>query len=336
MNIREHIEKNPFVYLIGIVVATVGISISADQYFSQKAANLLKAQHKLEVDQLHTRLASIDRRISGGDFLDIRSMAITRAGQREVPLNSEYNFELNAYVTKDKDFWVYEKMKREEFDLNTIDHGQMWEQVKDNIRKSDRYINSPLIHVWSRKDRTSIRSEKWGGSEPLSLILFPFVAIQKMSINDFLEKYKFSVTIPAEKEKDVEQDKTRHISLELLNKYYRGDVVGVLFVEAWEQLQKQNSILEQFRDSMDIQLELLTAQKIGNVLYCQSMTTFNDVLANDKPVRQYYIHVEFFIFLTSEHIFMIWANLPSHDPLPRGEYSSKITQWFSDLAILID
>ena len=34
MNIREHIEKNPFVYLIGIVVATVGISISADQYFS--------------------------------------------------------------------------------------------------------------------------------------------------------------------------------------------------------------------------------------------------------------------------------------------------------------
>jgi len=336
MNIREHIEKNPFVYLIGIVVATVGISISADQYFCQKAANLLKAQHRLEVDQLHTRLASIDRRISGGDFLDIRSMAITKDEQREVPQNSEYISELNAYVTNDKDFWVYEKMKRVELDLNSIDMGQSWEQIKDSIRKSDMYINSPLIHVWSRKDRTSIRSEKWGGSVPLSLVLFPYVAIQKMSITDFLEKYKLSVMIPAEKEKDVKQDKTRHISLELLNKYYRGDVVGVLFVEVWEQLQKQNSILEQFRDRMDIQLELLTAQKIGNVLHCQAKTTFNDVLANDKPLRQYYMHTEIFIFLTSEHIFMIWANLPSHEPLPRGEYSSKVTQWFSDLAILID
>jgi hypothetical protein len=171
---------------------------------------------------------------------------------------------------------------------------------------------------------------------PISYVLFPYVAVQKMSISDFLDEYKLSVTIPAEKEKDVEQNKIRHISLELLNKYYRGDVVGVLFVDVWEQLQKGNSMLERIQDRMDIQLELLTAQKIGNVLYCQSMTTFNDVLANNQPVQQYYAHVEIFIFLTSEHIFTIWTQLPSDDPLPRGEYSSKITQWLSDLAILID
>jgi len=335
MSIRNHIEKNPFVYLIGVVVATAGISVSVDQYFLQKSIGLLKARHNLEIETLHTRLASIDRRVSGGDYLDIKSVAITKAEPGKVSPTSEFNSELGAYVTKDNDFWIYRKMKKLDLELELIDVGPESEQVRESMRESDKYINSPLLHVWSGKDRFFIKP-KGLEKTPASLVFFPFVAVLKMSINDYIRKYEILGPTTTPPNNDAIQEEQGAVSVERLDKYYRGDLAGILFVNSWQELQSSNDMLGKgyFKDRLRV--DLLTAQKIDNVFYGQAMMTFNDVLVNSRPLSHYYIRFELLFFFTSDHIFSIWNVIPCDSPLPQGEYPSKVTQWFSDLAILVD
>ena len=59
MSIKEHIERNPFVYLIIVVISVVSITIAVDNYFWSKKVDSMKFENRKTIDKYQNRLASI-------------------------------------------------------------------------------------------------------------------------------------------------------------------------------------------------------------------------------------------------------------------------------------
>lgn len=309
MNLKERIENNPFIYLIGVVVGAISITIAVDSFFWSKSFDLLKATHQMELDQYEGRLSSIERKINAERIIDLKSVVVSRTNQSRIPASSRFFPNWNFYAPKDDSYWVHEVVKEQEVALRSLspDLGQ---NFIDKLRENKTYKDSPLVQLWSVREPHDIH---FG---PVRLL--QNIVMKRISISDFLLKEKLDAS-------------------------YLGDLTDRVFIQSWKALEEQTEELSKLLKPIVNspmpsikKIEILSAEKYGDVFHVEGLITFKNIKVNGILHEHYYQRSEFLFISTSSHIFSIVAVGLGEDPAPRGKYYSKLTEWFSDLAILKD
>jgi hypothetical protein len=113
-----------------------------------------------------------------------------------------------------------------------------------------------------------------------------------------------------------------------LERYIRNDTVGSFFT--MQLYLEMIAGVSNFEDST-----LLNVQKVGNVLYSQSLLTIHDIQVDGKNYGRYYVTQELILIAASDKVFVLRTFIPSDDPSPRGTVFSDVTSWLDDFRVLI-
>lgn len=312
MSMKEHIERSPFVYFISAVIGAVSITIAVDSYFWSKRLDSIKSENQITIARYEDRLASIERRIGSNTVFDVTSFLIDRTNQSRISSTSRFFSDWEFYASNDESYWIHEFIRKDELSLKVLEgeRSGIGETYSETIRKSKRYLESPLIHVWTAKNPPNV----FVGP----VRLFPYILVERITISDYLAK------------EGIESSS------------YLGDIVDRFFFESWADMEKQfenysNILSPKDRSKRLIEkMEILSLEKFGAVFYAQGLITFN-MIEVDGVIHDHYFQRSEFLFVSMpNHIFKITAVVFGEDPAPRGESYSRLMEWFSDLAILVN
>ena len=84
----------------------------------------------------------------------------------------------------------------------------------------------------------------------------------------------------------------------------------------------------------DTKGEMVSVQKLENVLHSQSRLTLKDVVVDGKKFNQYYVYIDMTMVSVPPSIYTIAAIVPTPDASPRGVEFDWINQWFNQFTIL--
>jgi hypothetical protein len=307
MSLKEQIESNPFVYLIGVIIGTATVVTGVVGYFYTQSKNGA-------INKLESRLISIDRRIVGNEFLDVRTFIIPKDQESKVPTSSRFIPEDGFYASQDLPGWQYSKVT--EADLVKLTIGQT---IPTEF--SQAYSIAPVVHTWQGGPALPVE-----GNLAIKSVV-PIIAVQRTSLDKLSEIVKgFSEAISAPGISPV-QDQSAQKYGEALERMYRGDIIGFVYAS------QLVSILSLAQIDSKTSGELRAVQSVGNILYSRFRLTLKDVIVDHAPYAQYYIHIEVILISTTKDLYMIKTLLPSSEPAPRGEIYKGINEWFGELAI---
>lgn len=96
--LKQRVENNLTVVVIGLIVLSGGTVAGITAYFSsiqrQAASDRFDAaqqQCTAQIRDLENKLTSIDRNPAGGEYMDIRKFAVSRAGLKSLPATSKFH-----------------------------------------------------------------------------------------------------------------------------------------------------------------------------------------------------------------------------------------------------
>lgn len=331
-SIKEQIESNVFVVLIGIIITTVSFTTGVNQYFNSQKTELLQGKadqaqenykvevaqledkHKSEIEKIESQLASIRRRMGGEEYLDVRSFVFSPSQADEIPADSKFFQEDNFYASTDETHLTYSKTSEEELIKNITG------QSLGNLSEIGTLI--PL-HLWRGKDTIPIEGND------LFKSVFPYVSIQKISYEQYSEIIGLSLSLRQDNNVPLPSEMDAEEFINGMDKIFRGDAVGTFFTLYLQQRLLTPLVVP------NTNVELIEVQKVGNVLYAQSLITLKDVIVENTKYSHYYIRQELILVSTSTDFYLISTFIPSEELIPRGEFFTWVNTWFGDLAIVV-
>jgi hypothetical protein len=218
----------------------------------------------------------------------------------------------NFYASADESRWEYSKTTELEL-IETITG-----QSLDSMSQQATLV--PL-HLWRGKDTLTVEDHD------LFKSVFPFISLQKISNEQWSEIIGISL---GDYENNIstggmDADKL----IDEMDKLFRGDAVGTVFALY---LQQRLVTPVYFPNT---KVELVEVQKVGNVLYAQSLVTLQDVTVDEASYSQYYIRQEIILVSTPTDFYLMNTSIPGPELVPRGEYFTWVNAWFGELAIII-
>jgi hypothetical protein len=115
-----------------------------------------------------------------------------------------------------------------------------------------------------------------------------------------------------------------------LDSQFRGDLVG-------NELMLQLRLVQEFvLGSADSSVEIVNLQKVGNVVYVQLLLSFRDVTVGGLHYSKYYVRRELIMVSDQTNLYIIQTMVPTPDPSPNREIYSRLTKWFTKLAIFAE
>jgi len=114
-----------------------------------------------------------------------------------------------------------------------------------------------------------------------------------------------------------------------LDAEFRGDAAGTFLLSELNLLHTLGS------DPPNVSFEIVQLQKVGNVVYAQVLRTWRDVTVRGLHYPNYFVRQEIVIVTDQSNLYHIETFVPTSDPAVRGEIYSRITEWFSKLAIFV-
>jgi hypothetical protein len=150
LKIKESVESNPLIYLLGTAV-TVGMFVGGIQeYFCREKVEIANQHSGLEIGALQSELASIKRGLGESKYLDVRNFVYPKNRSPLSPINArtKYVSSDEFYAILDLADWNYEAMSVEDFDkrLYSVSLSPLWKQMVGDSR----------IHVWVSKALTNV------------------------------------------------------------------------------------------------------------------------------------------------------------------------------------
>ena len=74
-SLKARVDNNPFLYLVSVAVAVAVTVAGVQQFFAVQASKALEEKYQVEVKDLQTSLASINRGVEGsGNYLDVTTL----------------------------------------------------------------------------------------------------------------------------------------------------------------------------------------------------------------------------------------------------------------------
>jgi hypothetical protein len=111
---------------------------------------------------------------------------------------------------------------------------------------------------------------------------------------------------------------------------FKGDIVGAVLAQNF------SLVFDNLRFVEGVSVDLVTINKVGNVLYSQILITLTNGAIGGKKFDVYYLSVENIVISTRDNLYVISDIIPSDDPAPRSSAAAELTQWLNDFAILAD
>ena len=271
MGLKEKLENNIIIILVGVVITTTGITFGVNQYFVGQKTDLLKTEHDQDIRELESKLASIQRGISDNYFLDVRTFQLKGEDypSSAIPTDSEFFSEDSFYAIRSLENWKYSKTSEAELVATLIG-----EELPEQYSKLARTMP---IHLWRGNDELEIKGHD-------SFVkMFPYALIQKIPYSKLGTLVGAGINFLEEDELPLEEDETVQDLIADFEDLFRGDALGTLFTLLL------NAQLAGALMSPQTEFRIVTIQKVGNVLYAHMLITLKDLEVNGVFYDKYYI-----------------------------------------------
>lgn len=324
MSLKSRVENHFLLILLSACASTGGAVYAVAHFFHSRAINIAEQSHELEQDELESRLASIERGVKGQKRLDIRKLIRT----------SDDSSIIGKYQTYFPGEQFYAQKNISGFDHQEISELQ-YHRLLAGFNARNAFVSSdglggvPInLHLWRNskdfKVQTKNHTSHW----------FPHFCFQKMSRNQVNQLSRLganeAVSELESKHKIRLDAESVGRQLEQLANVMADDIVGMFF---YHQL---SVCFDEAIADPQISTRLVKNQKLGNVLYAQFRTQYNDVKVNQRVRKAFYVHHEVILLSTADDIYLVKIVIPSYEPAPRNEMHARVNLWLSSLQIAVD
>jgi hypothetical protein len=296
--VRQRVEDHWLLYLLGVIIASAGVTAGLMNFVCNTRLEGTKRDYE-------SKMASINRRLAGGDYFNISKLLITRDEREKVPSASKFYADESFYAM-DLPGWTYKKMADVDF-YNTV-YGESGDKPPNDITSL-----APL-HVWTRSEWTPV------GNHDLIHNIAPVILVQCLPTNELIEKLNLAAPFTGEHEKPIKDPESKMI--------FQGDIVGAMLTQTF------SGFFDALHFGSNTHVNLLTVNKVKNILYCQILLTLRDVTLNDRRFPRYYINFETIVISTPDNVYTLADFQPSEEPLPRGTIAAEVTEWLNGFAIV--
>jgi len=325
MGLKERIENNIFSVIVGTVVMTATIVAGAVSWFAQQREALSQEQYQSKIDAIETRVSSIERRIGGQKYLDIKSMFTPGNAASAPPSNLTLRYfpEGHYSALSSMEGFTYEKSSE----------GELIAQIVGSDIGVFNFARGLPVDAWVG------RSEKVDGS-PAFKTIFPFVYAETISYEAIGNVYDQFSTDIAKMDKNIidttvlsslaptgEQNSTSEEDKkfdELLRKEIRLDFAVPTLLGALAFCEQMNMSPEN-----NTRCSVTNIEKVGPLLYCQQIFTMTNVKIDGVHRDTYYVARELFLINTKDGITAIATATPTTNPFVPSRDANKITEWLS-------
>lgn len=308
---RASLERNVFVFAAGIVITTAGITFEVLRNLYGTQIQNIQTTNQVTVKGLEGQLASINRRAAGGDFLNVEKMIIPDSRRAEIAPSAQF-FGKDMFYAMTPDRWSYSELR--DTDLwNTI-YGAT------GTRPDNQVTGLSPMHVWRRGPFVTV-----SGNDYIHNIA-PLITVQRFPAKDLLAHLGIEDPVSPPKELNVE---SRNVLKSLRSaSIFHGDAVGALLT------QNLSYVFEQLRFASGATVNLVTINKVSNVLYCQILITLTNGSLQGIHFDKYYLSVESIVLSAGDSVYVVFDVLPSNDPAPRGPVAAELTEWLNSFSVI--
>jgi hypothetical protein len=316
MRIKEYVERNPIIYLLGTAVSVSVVVFGVVTYFCQQRMEVASRRSQFTISTLESELASIKRGLGDSKYIDVRRFVIPKDRAPLTPINpkSQYVSSGEFYAIVGLPEWNYEQMSVQEFSKEIYG-----EALAPPLKKMGNF----RLYVWKADALITVT----GPSKYFDV--GPMIVLQRTPVSELTKAV-------AESLPDIYQKQTgERISPQDLNdvlstwdRIYRGDIAQYILATELS----QHFIIDA-TDFEHINSQLLESQKVGNVLYLQFLTTLHNAEVAGQHPSVFFVREEMLIITDQDYVTNIHIIVPSGDPAPRGVAYTRVQEWFSGLII---
>lgn len=351
--LRDRISNNIVVILIASGVAVASVTAGVAHYFAKQQQDLIVTRHEAAVDsllaehrhdvrslasrhddelaELRTRLRSIERRLGGNEFFDVKRFFVDDARQLQLSKAAEFHNDAGFYAPNDETRWQYMKMSEMEFARYVMGaENPLYAMIESMAPQSEDF---GTVHVWKGIDEQMVE-----GPSPVEK-MFPYISVERIGYDELFGHISKMTELLADEmllgkfDEAALSEEDRDLFVALTGEYtvrmFRGDAVGALLPSYLFMSQMIANMYPNVHFYID------NLQKTGNVVYLQTVSTLSDVVIGGEHHANYFVTKEIIMISTHDAIYMVQTNVPNHEPVPRNEYFVWVNEWLGDFAVVV-
>lgn len=339
MSIKEKIENNIWVVIIGASISTGLFIYSITGYFNGKEIEGLEVAHSIQIEQLKSRILSIERDIGEQRYFDLRKFIINENQINEVDSDLTYFENGDFYVNTINDYWDFKEMTEIEYiikiaHLKDADLFFLQLLLPQFRLYSDSLISEYLeefpIHTWWSKDSIIFYQDS------IEQILYSRISIQTMPLDAFQKIMDLGVDIIMYEEEEYTND-LKIDSLELFS-----DIEDLKSRIANQAQIDLTGLMLTYQLYKKIQLGLTgntiikfdEIKKMKNISYGKIRTEYLGCAYGENENSKIYQTEEIFLISKGNALYIIQIALPSTEPRIPKELTYNVNSWLNSLKII--
>lgn len=329
----ERLKKHPIIVLISVSILSGTVVFSLVSYFSSTSTDLkietLKLDHKRKTDilegqveekdgtirSLQTRIASIDRTLIGGKYIDVGR--IFSKSQDPTPARAEYFSDIRAFAPPASSRLLISDTNELEY-MRRILTDDAFNGLLDEAgsEQAVRLLRSSRIKVWEISQETmQIKGHSLFKEIPTIAV------IQRLRLGATLTAIRdyYSATT-------LDQTQSDRVQAQMAV-----DAGGYFFLGIL-------SSATRFADA-NTKVSVRDAQRKGNVFYLNMLISL-DVDSAARNNRQLgskiFVFREFMMTTTHDEAIIVMLLSAGKSPIPDDSHQTQLTEWLERIKILTD
>lgn len=293
-----NLEKHPFRVLLTFAVLIGGAVYGIVHYFDSERLEATRHDYEVKLADSQSKLASINRGLAGGDYINVARLVVHRGERDRVPAQSKFYADDSFYAPAVQG-WTYKKTTDTEFFTSIFG-----EEGKKQINE---LTGLAPVHVWTRGPLVPL------GNHDVSQNFAPCIYLQRLPIDDLTVQLNLEATKNSQS-----------------TTLFQGDVIGAMLAQTFA------NVFKTLTFTSETQASLLNINKVSNVLYCQFLLTLRNVTINSQKRDSYFITLEMIVISTKDSVYTVCDLIPSEEPMLRGPIPAEVTEWINGFTVFSD
>ncbi len=343
MGLKQTLENHIVVVAVGITLVSAGAVYKVVDFFYERERSAIEAEHRLELsklasthsDEIHdlkksltyeieglkSRVISIERRLGGQKYLDIREL-FTPESHREGVTHVRYIEQGDFFAPENFGNWRHEVTTELKLigEITGVDTNYLPQELVEAL-------TAVPIFVWRGQDEYVLEDAMFEK-------LFPHILVQKFPLEYLSMALKggFALAKAEQIIDETEVDDGSAMSsisdkdiedkiLKGVTTMFKNDAVGTLF------MMQLTSLSAVALEEPNVNFSLRNIQKVGPVLYAQIVYKISDVVVNGVPKANLFLVQEIFAISRSDSIYLLRTNIIADTPSFTGGYFNDVNLW---------
>lgn len=308
MGLKNTIENNIIVVTVSVALAAGGVSAGIVGWFASQREALQQQVFQAKIDDIETRVSSVERRIGGEKYLDIRTLFSQSNPLQANPASvaTKYFTSGNYSAAAGLGDLVYQHSSE----------GQVIAEMTGEPITDQPILSAATIFsadVWKG------RSEKVDGSGGFKY-LFPAVIVENIT-NDQIKKFSgemFKFLSQDDVKKEViditsttsENESNSDVDF-LVDQAFRADMAAPFLMGTLGMTAQINASSKESGMSAVVK----NIQKVGPLLYVQIIIEFENVTVGKHHYDRYFLIKEAFVISRKDSTTALVTLIPTDNPL---------------------